>query len=70
MIGSAYELDPATFVAVIVNKVLGIACVGVPEILPVFVSKLSPSGSCLSIEYDATKPVTVGLKVLIAVPVK
>jgi hypothetical protein len=45
------------------------ASVGVPVIVPVLVLKNKPAGKVLSIEYDATKPVTVGVNVLIDLPV-
>jgi hypothetical protein len=62
-------VEPATLEAVIVKIVLGIACVGVPEIAPVLVLKLSPCGNVLSIVYKSTVSETVGVKVEMTIPV-
>ena len=40
---------------------------GVPEIIPVEVAKESPAGNEGEIEYEATVPVTLGVRLVIAV---
>lgn len=45
------------------------AFVGVPEIAPVLVLKISPSGNVLSIVYKSTVSETVGVKVEMTIPV-
>ena len=60
------EVDPEELVAVIVYVVWAAAAVGVPEMTPVELLRLSPAGSAGLIAYEVTVPVTVGADVEIA----
>jgi hypothetical protein len=44
------------------------AAVGVPEIAPVVLLKLSPAGRAGLIDHEVTVPVTVGVSAAMAVP--
>ena len=58
---------PIELLAVTVYTVAADVAVGVPLITPVVVFRLSPAGNGVSTLYEVTTPVTVGVRLVIAV---
>ena len=62
------DVLPPELAAVTVYVPIGVIAVGVPEIIPVVVSKDNPAGSAGEIEYPETVPEIVGFKAAMAEP--